>query len=161
MMDYKFEFDKYNSNSLRVFKAGKLYHVIACPPTEKGCDIINFSNKLRKGYTFDFDGLIVMTTKDSRKLYYKGDLVAETKLKTIKSMNLSEKYLTIKQFTESPEGENWSAYEYEAVSLEHAKKYGMICALETILQHGDNNAKQKAVKQLQEIAQEENIDMEI
>lgn len=78
-MDYKFEFDKENSNSLRVLKAGKLYHIFACPPTKQGCDVINFSDKLRQGYTFDFDGIIIITTRDSRKVYHKGDLVAETK----------------------------------------------------------------------------------
>mgnify|MGYP003511443016 CR=1 FL=1 len=77
-MDYDIKFDKNNSNAIQIFKDGKPINSIACPPIEKGCDIINFSDKLCKGYTFNFDGLILITTIKDRKLYYKGDLIAET-----------------------------------------------------------------------------------
>lgn len=78
-MDYEIKFDKDNSNAIHIFKNNKLYNMIACPPIEKGCDIINFSNKLSEGYTYNFDGLILITTKTDRKIYYKGDLITETK----------------------------------------------------------------------------------
>ena len=44
---------------------------------------VNFSDKLYNGYTFNFDGLILITTKTDRKIYYKGDLIAKTKRKVI------------------------------------------------------------------------------
>ena len=78
-MDYEIKFDKNNGNAIHIFKDGTLHNMVACPPTEKGCDIINFSDKLSDGYTFNFDGLILITTKTDRKIYYKGDLIAETK----------------------------------------------------------------------------------
>jgi hypothetical protein len=77
-MDFTINFDKNNCNAIEIFKDGKHINSIVCPPIEKGCDIINFSDKLC-GYTYDFDGLILITTKKDRKLYYRGDLIAETK----------------------------------------------------------------------------------
>jgi hypothetical protein len=78
-MDYDIVFFKDNSNAIEIFLNGKSIYVLVLPPTDKGCDIINFSDTLCKGYTYDFDGLILITTKSDRKIYYKGDLVAETK----------------------------------------------------------------------------------
>ena len=78
-MDYDIKFDKNNSNTILVFKNGKMITMIACPPIEKSCDIINFSDKFCDGYTFNFKGLILITTKTDRKIYHMGDLVAETK----------------------------------------------------------------------------------
>jgi hypothetical protein len=77
-MDYEIKFFKDNSNAIEILSNGKSIYVLALPPIEKGCDIINFSDTLCKGYTYDFDGLILITTKIDRKIYYKGDLVAET-----------------------------------------------------------------------------------
>lgn len=78
-MDYEIKFDKNNSNAIQIFKDGKNINSIALPPIEKGCDIINFSDKLCDGYTFDFDGLILITTKTDRRIYHKGDLIADVK----------------------------------------------------------------------------------
>ena len=72
-MDYNVKFD--NSNVIRIEKNGKTVTCIACPAIEKGCDIINFNDKLSSGYTFNFDVLILITTKQDRSVYYKGDLV--------------------------------------------------------------------------------------
>lgn len=80
-MEYDIRFSKNNSNLIHVFKNEKLIYMLACPPIEKGCDIINFSDTKENGYTYNFDGLILITTKEDRKLYYKGDLVAETNRK--------------------------------------------------------------------------------
>jgi len=77
-MEYKFKFDKNNSNVIIITKNDRIHNTIVCPPIEKGCDIINFDDCLFDGYTFNFDGLILITTKDDRKLYHQGDLVAET-----------------------------------------------------------------------------------
>lgn len=78
-MNYEFKFDKNNSNAIHIYKNNKLYNMISCPPIEKGCDIINFNDKLSEGYTYNFEGLILITTKTDRKIFYKGDLIAETK----------------------------------------------------------------------------------
>lgn len=78
-MEYEIKFDKNNSNVILIYKDAKLINLLACPPIEKGCDIINFSDTLSDGYIFNFNGLILITTKIDRKLYYKGDLIAETK----------------------------------------------------------------------------------
>jgi len=82
-MDYEIKFDINNSNTIHIFKNGKWINSIACPQIDNGCDIINFSDKLYNGYTFNFDGLILITTKTDRKIYYKGDLIAKTKRKVI------------------------------------------------------------------------------
>lgn len=78
-MNFDIKFDKDNSNSILIFKDEKLYNIIACPPIEKGCDIINFTDKISDGYTYNFGGLLLITTINDRKIYYKGDLIAETK----------------------------------------------------------------------------------
>jgi len=79
---YDFEFDKKNSNVVIIKKKGenKIHQMFVCPPIENGCDIINFSgSKIDCHYEYDFDGLILLTTKDNRKLYHKGNLIAEIK----------------------------------------------------------------------------------
>lgn len=78
-MYYDIKFDRKNSNTILITKDSKPINMISCPPIEKGCDIINFNDKLSKGYTFNFDGLILITTLKYRKLYYKGDLIDKTK----------------------------------------------------------------------------------
>jgi hypothetical protein len=80
-MEYDISFDIKNSNMIIIRKDGKIITYIACPPIEKGCDIINFNDKINSGYTYNFDGLILITTIKERKLYYKGDLIASTKRK--------------------------------------------------------------------------------
>lgn len=77
-MNYQVKFDEHNSNAIIITQNGKLITMVALPPIEKGCDIINFSDKLSKGYTFNFDGLVLITTKGARHLYYKGDIIAAT-----------------------------------------------------------------------------------
>lgn len=72
-------FDKTNSNCILIHKEGRLINAIACPPIKNGCDIISFGDKLDEGYTYNFDGLILMSTEKKRKLYYKGYLIAKTK----------------------------------------------------------------------------------
>lgn len=81
MDNYRIKFDDKNSNAIHIYENNKLMHMIACPSIEKGCDIIDFSRSINKKYTHNFDGLILITTKNDRKLYYKGDLIAETKRK--------------------------------------------------------------------------------
>ena len=76
-------------------------------------------------------------------------------------MKLSEKYLNLNISTEIPDGETWSAYEYEVVDLKHVKKYGYICKLESIIKHGDSKIHESALKELIRIANEENIEYEI
>jgi hypothetical protein len=78
-MEYDITFDKNNSNMIIIKKDDKIVTFIACPPIDKGCDIINFDGIINKGYTYNFDGLILITNIEERKLYYKGDLIAYTK----------------------------------------------------------------------------------
>lgn len=75
-MDIKF--DKDNSNIILFLKDGRRINSIACPPIKEGCDIINLSDKIYKGYNFNNDSLILITTEIERKLYHKGILIAET-----------------------------------------------------------------------------------
>ncbi|MFA5366710.1 MAG: hypothetical protein WC333_02400 [Dehalococcoidia bacterium] len=79
-MDYNIYFDKKNPNCIIIKDLDdKIITYIACPPINNGCDIINFGESLPKGYTYNFDGLILITTPNERKLYYKGNLIAQTK----------------------------------------------------------------------------------
>lgn len=79
MDKYIIKFDEINSNMIIISEGKRLITTIACPPIEKGCDLINFNGTVSKIYTFNFDGLILITTKEERKLWYKGGLIAETK----------------------------------------------------------------------------------
>lgn len=82
-MTYNIKFDKKNSNSLIIKKDGKVINYICCPPCKSGCDIISFDKPIIKGYTYNFDGLIIMTSqikflwfnKTSRKVFYKDVLL--------------------------------------------------------------------------------------
>ena len=76
---YDIKFDENNSNAIIIKKDGKFINMIACPPIDYGCDIINFSDKINDGYTYNFKGLIIITTANDRKIYHKGELIAETK----------------------------------------------------------------------------------
>jgi hypothetical protein len=77
-MNYKFDFDSKNSNTIIIKEGEKIINYIACPCVTQGCDIINFGSKVYDGYTFDFDGLVLITTKYKRELYYKGEMIAFT-----------------------------------------------------------------------------------
>ena len=81
MLEYDIKFKKDNSNAILIYKDDKLINMIACPPIEKGCDIINFSDIINEGYTCNFKGLLLITTPTDRKLYHMGDLIAETQRK--------------------------------------------------------------------------------
>jgi len=79
MEDYKFEFEKENPNSLviRNKSSNKIVKLIACPTITNGCDIIDFFGyNFVKGYNYNFDGIVLITSEEIRKVYYKGLLVA-------------------------------------------------------------------------------------
>lgn len=78
-MLYNFKFDNNNKNLLIVSKGDKQVTTIVCPPTDYGCDLISFDNKITKGYEFNFGGLVIITTPLDRKLYCKGKLLTEIK----------------------------------------------------------------------------------
>jgi hypothetical protein len=75
----KMQFDKTNKNCLLFFKESKLIYMLALPPVKKGCDVINLSPFLSNGYTFNFEGFILITTEKYRKVFYKGDLALQIK----------------------------------------------------------------------------------
>jgi len=77
-MKYEIKFDKNNPNTILIYSNNKIVNMIACPPVEKSCDVIDLNNNLKNGYNFNFDGLILITTKNNRTLYYNGDIIAET-----------------------------------------------------------------------------------
>jgi hypothetical protein len=77
-MKYEIKFDKNNPNTILIYSNNKIVNMIACPPVEKSCDVIDLNNNLKNGYNFNFDGLILITTKINRTLYYNGDIIAET-----------------------------------------------------------------------------------
>lgn len=88
------KFDKTNPNTILIFEDNKLINMIACPPTDFGCDIINFSDTLNKGYTFDFKGWILITDKKYRKLYCKGKLIAQIKREQSWNKKLVKKWMS-------------------------------------------------------------------
>ncbi len=80
-LKYDISFDKSNANCILIKELnGKPVTYIACPPIKNGCDIINFEDKL-KDYTYDFNGLIIITTEEKREIYHRGFLIAQTKRK--------------------------------------------------------------------------------
>lgn len=81
ILTYNIKFDTENSNLVIVRKDGKIITTFCCPPINEGCDIINFSDTLSNGYTYNFDGLIVITSKFERSIYHKGKLMDTTKRK--------------------------------------------------------------------------------
>ena len=70
-------------------------------------------------------------------------------------MKLSEKYLQEKLQTVMPEGEIWSAYEWEALSVKDAKVYGRICFLEGVLAGDPMN--REAWNELEKIRNDERL----
>ncbi len=82
MDKYSFSFDSRNSNSLLIKNKenGRIIKMICCPPIESGIDIINMNGEtFDSGYTYNFKGFIIITTKQSRKLYCEGKLLAKTR----------------------------------------------------------------------------------
>jgi hypothetical protein len=54
---------------------GKIVYFLSLPPCKFGCDVISL--KHLNAYTYKFDGLIIITTRFTRKLFYKGNLIAQ------------------------------------------------------------------------------------
>lgn len=79
MEGYEFTFGERNNSSIIIRENGKIINFFACPSIDKGIDIITFGAIIQDSYTFNFKGLILITTPSDRKLYYLGDLIAETK----------------------------------------------------------------------------------
>ena len=73
---YDIKFNVNNPNCIIVKESGKVINYIACPPIKEGCDVINFEKKpLQVGYTYNFDGLAIITDETKREIYYKGKLI--------------------------------------------------------------------------------------
>lgn len=79
MDGYDIKFSANNPNALEFRKAGRLCHLIAITPTDKGCDILTFNESIRDNYTYDFQGFIIISNKEERILYRKGELICKTK----------------------------------------------------------------------------------
>jgi hypothetical protein len=79
MNGYDIKFSINNPNSLEFRKDGRLCHLIAIPPIDKGCDILTFNETIRGNYTYDFQGFIIITTEEERTLYCKGEIICKTK----------------------------------------------------------------------------------
>jgi hypothetical protein len=75
----EFKFDEDNPNALCIMKDGRIHNMISIPSNDYGCDIINFGDVINEGYTYDFQGLILITTPTSRTLYNKGIVLTQTK----------------------------------------------------------------------------------
>ena len=80
MDKYKIYFDERNTNTIiiRDDETNRIVTYIACPPISNGCDIIRWGDKINDGYTYNFGGLIIITTEEKRQIYHKGFLIAET-----------------------------------------------------------------------------------
>jgi len=73
-----------DNNNLLIFKKNKddriPHYLLAMPPRKNGCDIINiYQHELCLGYTYNFNGLVVITENYKRKVYCEGILVAKSK----------------------------------------------------------------------------------
>jgi hypothetical protein len=79
LMDEMVRFDPDNSNCIQVIRKGKIVNTIVCPPINKGCDVINISNKPLEGYVYNFDGIVIVTDEYSRKMFYKGSFIDKIK----------------------------------------------------------------------------------
>lgn len=78
MMDYDISFDPNNRNLIIVKKNGKIITMMSCPPTENGCDVIDLFYQMNSSYTYNFQGLVVMTVNRERTIYHKGSIIAKT-----------------------------------------------------------------------------------
>jgi hypothetical protein len=72
-------------------------------------------------------------------------------------LKLSERYLLLNSSIGMPEGETWSAYEYEYLHLENVKRYGQICGLEALLTCGVDAVVEKSKLELEKITKEEGL----
>lgn len=61
----------FTGNTLNIEYEGRQESVVV-PPANNGIDIIDFGMKKNKGYTFDYKGIVVITTEGKRSVYYKG-----------------------------------------------------------------------------------------
>jgi len=77
--EYQIKFDRNNSNIIIISKDDKFINWIACPPIKNGCDLINFGAIINKGYTYDYDGVVIITNEKERLLYHKGNLIDKIK----------------------------------------------------------------------------------
>jgi hypothetical protein len=78
--NYNIRFEDNNPNAIRIEKDGKLVYMIACPPTETGCDLIPLDDKKNSGeYIFDFKGLVLISNVYTRRIFHEGYLIAEIK----------------------------------------------------------------------------------
>jgi hypothetical protein len=75
-------------------------------------------------------------------------------------MKLSEQYLQSNLQTQMPDGETWSAYEYEVMRLDCVRVYGHICALEATLEFGNYMAGKSAQAELSDIAKKYGLEYE-
>lgn len=79
-MEYRIEFDEYNSNLLLFYNQNKLVYFMSLPPRENGCDILLNTNSI-PGYNYNVDSIVIITTSSNRTVYYKGKEVATIKRK--------------------------------------------------------------------------------
>jgi len=102
------KFHKNNTNVFNVYKESKLIKTVVCPPVEYSTDIISLTNrKIVSGYTHNFDGLVVITSPNNRKIYHNGRTICvnrrkpeKTLLDFEKSENPMGKYMTFKDLKE-------------------------------------------------------------
>ena len=77
-LGYKISFNSINKNVIDIYNMDDRYITsIVCPPCENGCDIIRYDSVVCIGYTYKFDGLLLITTDGCRNLYYDGKLIAK------------------------------------------------------------------------------------
>jgi hypothetical protein len=73
-------FDQNNRNCL-ILSDGKNKTYIAIPPGKYRTDLISFDQKeTKKGYSLNFNGIVIISSNSDRKAYFKGLLLAETKI---------------------------------------------------------------------------------
>jgi len=72
---YDIKFDKKNPNKIIIKKDGKLVRYIAIPPSKLGCDIIDFSGELHKGYNYNVDSIVIINKPLGKLMYQKGILL--------------------------------------------------------------------------------------
>lgn len=76
MGNYHIRFDRTNSNNLLISQNGNEPAVIACPITNKECDIIDLTNYTNPdGHLLTFSGVTLITDNELRSLYIREKLV--------------------------------------------------------------------------------------
>lgn len=73
---YSFSFGKRNPNCFTIEKAGNTVHMVCTPPVERTCDIFRLGNPVNTKYEFDTDSIVIIRNGNTRRAYYKGELVA-------------------------------------------------------------------------------------